>query len=58
MAHGHDHGALGHHHVHVGEGADRRRLVLALGLLGGFMLVEVVVGVFAWAIRQTAYRYR
>jgi cobalt-zinc-cadmium efflux system protein len=54
MAHGHDHGALGHHHVHVGEGADRRRLVLALGLLGGFMLVEVVVGVVVHSLALLA----
>jgi cobalt-zinc-cadmium efflux system protein len=38
--------AQSHGHVHtVGPDADRRRLVATLALLGGFMLVEVVVGV-------------
>lgn len=41
--HGHDHG--GHSHAHgVSADADRGKLAIALGLIVGFMLVEVVVG--------------
>jgi cobalt-zinc-cadmium efflux system protein len=40
---GHDHGHLHQHGAH----ADSRRLAIALGLIVGFMCVEVVVGVLA-----------
>ncbi|HYW27107.1 MAG TPA: cation diffusion facilitator family transporter [Terriglobales bacterium] len=40
----HHHGPGGHVHV-AGAGADRRRLVLALALLAGFMVAEVVAGI-------------
>jgi cobalt-zinc-cadmium efflux system protein len=40
----HHHGPGGHQHV-PGAGADRRRLVLALGLLVAFMVAEVVAGI-------------
>ncbi|MDX3352840.1 cation diffusion facilitator family transporter [Streptomyces sp. ME01-24h] len=52
-AHGHDHGhqygAGGHHgHAHgVSVDADRRWLGIALGLITGFMTIEVVVGLIA-----------
>jgi cobalt-zinc-cadmium efflux system protein len=48
--HGHDdgHGHGGHHHHHVPSAdADLRWLALALGLIAGFMVVEVVAGVLA-----------
>jgi cobalt-zinc-cadmium efflux system protein len=40
---GHDHGHLHHH----GAQADSHRLTIALGLIVGFMCVEVVVGILA-----------
>ena len=43
-----------HHHARVDEHADRRRLVVALVLLGGFMLVEVVVGVVVHSLALLA----
>lgn len=48
---GHDHN--GHHHDHshaVSADADRRYLYTALGLLGGLMIVEVIVGVMAQSL--------
>ncbi len=36
----------GHSHA-IGAGADARRLKIALGLIAGFMAVEVVVGILA-----------
>ncbi|MDX3234245.1 cation diffusion facilitator family transporter [Streptomyces sp. ME03-5709C] len=47
--HGHQHGAGGHHgHAHgVSVDADRRWLGIALGLITGFMTIEVVVGLIA-----------
>ncbi|MFE4593062.1 cation diffusion facilitator family transporter [Streptomyces laurentii] len=47
--HGHDHGAGGHSHG-VSADADRRWLTLALALIGGFMAVEVVIGVAAQSL--------
>jgi len=49
MAHGHDHGGgQGHSHSHAPSAdADRRWLSIALALIAGFMLVEVVVGIIA-----------
>ena len=39
---------MSHHHAHGGHGeASLRRLLLALGLIVGFMVVEVLVGVLA-----------
>jgi cobalt-zinc-cadmium efflux system protein len=47
---GHDHGD-GHSHRHgVSADADRRWLAIALGLIAGFMVVEVVVGVMAQSL--------
>ena len=47
-AHAHDHsgsGHGGHGHSHaISADADRGQLTIALALIGGFMLVEVVVG--------------
>jgi cobalt-zinc-cadmium efflux system protein len=54
MPHAHDHGPLGHHHVRLDEKADQRRLVVALALLGSFMLVEVVVGVVVHSLALLA----
>lgn len=47
--HGHQHGADDHEgHAHgVSADADRRWLGLALGLIAGFMAIEVVVGLIA-----------
>lgn len=43
-AHGHGHGH-GHGHDHgVAPDADRRYLLIALGLIGSFMIAEVIVG--------------
>jgi cobalt-zinc-cadmium efflux system protein len=42
----HRHG-IGHTHVHVDADSDSRRLAIALGLIAGFMAVEVVVGILA-----------
>lgn len=46
MAHEHSHGEEGHSHG-VTVDADRRYLGIALALLLGFMLVEVIVGIIA-----------
>ncbi|MFD9333994.1 cation diffusion facilitator family transporter [Streptomyces sp. NPDC060028] len=50
--HGHDHGGHGGHgHSHgVAADADRRWLGLALGLIAGFMAIEVVIGVVAQSL--------
>ncbi len=52
---GHGYGAGGHHsgpgHAHgVSADADRGKLMIALGLIVGFMLVEVVVGIIAGSL--------
>ncbi|THA81506.1 cation diffusion facilitator family transporter [Streptomyces sp. A0592] len=47
--HGHGHGPGGHSHG-VAADADRRWLAIALGLIGGFMAVEVVIGVMAHSL--------
>ncbi|GIG59175.1 putative cation transporter [Longispora fulva] len=50
MSHDHDHGP-GHTHSHgVSADADRRWLTVALVLITGFMLVEVVVGMLAQSL--------
>jgi len=50
-AHDHDHDHAGHGHAGHSHGvsadADVRKLVVALALLGGFLVVEVVVGIIA-----------
>jgi len=43
---GHDHSAHGHSHG-VSPDADRRWLAIALGLILGFMVIEIVVGLLA-----------
>jgi len=43
VAGGHDHS--GHAHVHVDGDTDSRRLGVALGLIGAFMVAEVAVGI-------------
>ncbi|MCX5379893.1 cation diffusion facilitator family transporter [Streptomyces sp. NBC_00091] len=49
-AHGHGgHGHAGHSHG-VDPDADRRWLAIALALIGGFMAVEVVIGVMAHSL--------
>ncbi len=45
----HGHGHAGHSHG-VSPEADRRKLAIALGLIVGFMAVEVVVGVLAHSL--------
>ncbi len=37
-------GSAGHHHHHLSSDADARKLLLALGLIVGFMAVEVAAG--------------
>jgi cobalt-zinc-cadmium efflux system protein len=47
-AHVHEHDHAGHGHSHqISADADRGKLAIALGLIVGFMLVEVVVGILA-----------
>jgi cobalt-zinc-cadmium efflux system protein len=47
-ARGHEHGHHGHAHTHApAHDADRRWLGLALGLILGFMVVEVIAGLVA-----------
>ena len=43
---GHSHGSGGHSHG-VAADANQRQLTIALGLIVGFMVVEVIVGVIA-----------
>lgn len=51
-SHGHDHQHdHGHGHAH---GADRRRVLLAMWLTGGFMIVEAVGGAFAGSLALIA----
>lgn len=44
----------GHGHQHLGRGDSERRLRIALGLIVGFMVVEVVVAVFAHSLALLA----
>ncbi|MEV6964324.1 cation diffusion facilitator family transporter [Hamadaea sp. NPDC051192] len=51
MTNRHDHDTDGHGHSHgVSVDADRRWLTIALALIGGFMAVEVVIGVIAQSL--------
>ncbi|MCP2323686.1 cobalt-zinc-cadmium efflux system protein [Hamadaea flava] len=51
MTNRHDHDTDGHSHSHgVSVDADRRWLTIALALIGGFMAVEVVIGVIAQSL--------
>ena len=45
--HGHDHSAHASHAHTVSADADRSKLTIALVLIAGFMVVEVVVGIIA-----------
>jgi cobalt-zinc-cadmium efflux system protein len=48
VGHGHDHSHGGHGHSHeISADADRSKLGIALGLILGFMAVEVAVGIAA-----------
>jgi cobalt-zinc-cadmium efflux system protein len=48
VGHGHDHSHGGHGHSHeIAAGADRGKLAIALGLILGFMAVEVAAGIAA-----------
>ena len=49
---GHHEAAYGHDHQH--RGASRRRLVAALALIGGYMLVEIVAGILAGSLALLA----
>ncbi|GAA3269329.1 cation diffusion facilitator family transporter [Streptomyces lavendulae subsp. grasserius] len=49
QGHDHGHGHAGHSHG-VDPDADRRWLAIALALIGGFMAVEVVIGVMAQSL--------
>jgi cobalt-zinc-cadmium efflux system protein len=46
---GHTHGGGGHSHL-PGPGADRRYLLIALGLLAAFMLAEVIVALLSGSL--------
>jgi cobalt-zinc-cadmium efflux system protein len=48
--HAHDHGDHGHAHSRIDPDADRRWLWIALGLIAGFMVVEVVGGIVAGSL--------
>jgi cobalt-zinc-cadmium efflux system protein len=43
------HGHTEHGHA-LSAGADRRYLMITLGLLGGFMLAEIVIGLLAGSL--------
>jgi cobalt-zinc-cadmium efflux system protein len=49
-AHDHEHGGHGGHAHGVSADADSRKLAIALGLILGFMLVEVVAGLVAGSL--------
>lgn len=49
-AHDHDHGGPGGHHHGVSADADRRWLGVALALIAGFAVVEVVAGVVSGSV--------
>ncbi|MGF7210360.1 cobalt-zinc-cadmium efflux system protein [Skermanella aerolata] len=51
--HGHDHHGHGHGHIHA-HAHDERRLLLALILTGGFMVVEAVGGILAGSLALLA----
>jgi cobalt-zinc-cadmium efflux system protein len=44
------HGRVGHAHPEVGSGADRKRLAVALGLIVGFIVVEVTGALIAQSL--------
>src|SRR5712691_11945 len=48
----HDHGeaGIGQTHVTIAEDADARRLAIALGLIAGLMVVEIVAGILAHSL--------
>lgn len=47
----HDHSGAGHAHAHgISQSADRRYLIVALALIVGFMLVEVVVSILSGSL--------
>jgi cobalt-zinc-cadmium efflux system protein len=50
VAHDHDHHHEGHSHGRIDPDADRRWLWTALGLIAGFMVVEVVAGLVAGSL--------
>ena len=50
--HGHDHS--GHDHAHDLRGASKRSLLIALALIGSFMIVEVVGGVLTGSLALLA----
>lgn len=52
--HGGDSGRTGGGHAHSGAGADVRALRIALGLIVGFMVIEVVVAVLAGSLALLA----
>jgi cobalt-zinc-cadmium efflux system protein len=52
--HGGDSGRSGGGHAHGGAGADVRALRIALGLIVGFMVIEVVVAVLAGSLALLA----
>ena len=45
-----DHGHAGHVHGAGGDAAHARRLRLALGLIGGLMVAEVVAGILGHSL--------
>jgi cobalt-zinc-cadmium efflux system protein len=57
MTHAHDHGSHGHSHgggAHVHAGTDKKRVLIAACLTGGFMVAEVVGGLLTGSLALLA----
>jgi cobalt-zinc-cadmium efflux system protein len=57
MTHAHDHGSSGHSHgggAHVHAGTDKKRVLIAACLTGGFMVAEVVGGLLTGSLALLA----
>lgn len=57
MTHAHDHGSAGHSHgggAHVHAGTDKKRVLIAACLTGGFMVAEVVGGLLTGSLALLA----
>lgn len=57
MTHAHDHASHGHSHgggAHVHAGTDKKRVLIAAGLTGGFMVAEVIGGLLTGSLALLA----
>lgn len=52
--HGHDHGGHSHGHAHAHGAGNERRVLVALWLTGGFMVVEAVGGILSGSLALIA----